>query len=430
MGDNSTEILSCMEHILNITKGLRPHEVLANAGPGGDTRIWTELTRAWRDAFTAAAVILGLVYFTIGAISTALLVKKGSPRLQIRTFFAVYLSISIMGFSRALLYWLDPFGMMGFLGSKFSGWIVISRYLAVLGFPSLIASCTMIVFTLLKIMDVKRGKKWYEYWRYVILITVSPYVVAILAESLGYISTYTALIMGLICEAFFVLWGLSVCITYLTAGLSLLRKLEKSNREMTEILETDIMNNQPNDLMRKQSKVYRKIFMITIGTATTGVLYTVLTAVNTILAFLFIFHQCMGFMNRRGNSTVWLFLHVAIRVIETVLAFFILYSVTDMSTVTSCLKRLRNCRKNSSEEQRRGKDKMTSHCSESCSQQVEAEATCLANDLSSSAGKQPQQYKLHTQEPPASTAVTVITSQDEVTSEELNSPSHISQSST
>ncbi len=391
----------CLDHLENITKGLRSFEVLARLGPG-DPRSWEEVTDIWRDVFTAAAVILGTVYLAIGLIAATLLIKKGSPRLKIRTFFAIYLNVSIMGFSRAVLYWLDPFGMIGFVGGKVVGWIVVSRYIAVLGFPSFIASSTMIVFTLLTIMDVKKGKKWYGYWRYVIIISLVPYAIAICAESLAYINTYTALVIGLVCETFFVVWGLTVCVAYLTAGLRLLKKLQARNREMTEVLETsnshhNIGSNQSNELTKKQSKVYRKIFKITFGTTITGILYTLVAAVGTILAFLFVFHQCMGFMERRASPAVWLFLHIAMRALEIVFSLTILYSVTDMTVFYACW----TCKKNSQLEvekpQRRGTEKFSMQNSDYFSQhQVEAEDVAMSkpNDTN-----QHKEYKLHVKEP-------------------------------
>ena len=424
--ENSSEASSCLEHLDEVLDGLKSYEALAQMGPGNQDA-WSDMSKSWRHVFIAAAFILGAVYLAIGILSTLLLVKKGSPRLKIRTFFAVYLNVSIMGFSRALLYCLDPFGMIGFIGGKFTGWLVVSRYLAVLGLPSFIASSTMIVFTLLKIMDVKRGKKWYEYWKYIIPISVTPYIIAILAESIAYASTYTAIVVGLLCESFFVLWGLTVCIAYLTAGLRLLKKLHKRNKEMTEAFENNtINNNQPTVMTKKQSKVYQKIMKITIGTTLTGLLYTITGAVATILAFLLLFQQCLGYMKRKSDPHVWLSLHIILRVLEINFSLLILYSVTDMSAIHSCIRRIKSRK---TEEPPQKNERFNSHSLEYSSQQVGFEASMK---LDKPKHGHPSEYQLRVIDNPRTAAANLASnslgeSLEATTTLELSSSYHHTQ---
>ena len=332
--------LGCFDQIKLITEEFSSLEALTRLNPGNDD-IWMEITQEWMDFMKAAFIILGLIYFLLGVSSTVLLLKLGSLRLPIRTFFAVYLNMAILGYSRAFFLWLDPGGIIGFIYGRFAGWIVISRYLNVLGFPSLVASSTMIIFTLIKVVDVKAGRKWYEYWRYVILITGLAYGTALVAESLGHINSLAILITGTLCKIFFILWGAVICTIYLTAGFRLLFKLKICHAQSMKRSEsqTDTRDWSKNlGKSRRIKQIFRRIIKITIGTALTGLVYSFVAAGDVTLTLYLVFHQCMDSVEK-GNSIVWIFLQLSSWTVEIILSVFILYSITDVTKVKSFFRR-------------------------------------------------------------------------------------------
>ena len=95
--------------------------------------------------------VLGFVYLIVGIVSTTLMVKRDCIRLSTRTFF----------------------------NNSFTRWVIVSRFLAIMGFPSLVAACTLIILTLAKLVKANPGRQWYQRWRYVLTLMLIPYGIAI-----------------------------------------------------------------------------------------------------------------------------------------------------------------------------------------------------------------------------------------------------------
>lgn len=339
---------SCLESIDYLNRNLHPYETLSLLVPI-DNRVWTERNTTWYTLFKVMIALLGLLYFTVGIVSVILLVRRDSMRLGMRTFFAVYLSMAILGFSRAAFFALDPFGVLGYISDQFSAWIIVSRFMAALGFPSLVAACTLIILTLIKLANAKPGKQWYECWTYVLTLLVLPYAPALVAEALGHINTYSAIFSGIVCETFFVLWGLSICILFLSAGTRLLNTLKNSHRNTTTVSQGHAINQRQSNTSadftmrdRKTRRIARKIIVITFGTATTGILYSLASAAAVILVLLLTFMDCMGLENRT-SSDAWLAILFANFLTEILFVGFILYSMTDISLLLCFFKHLLLC---------------------------------------------------------------------------------------
>lgn len=341
---------TCLDYINYLNKDLHPFQTLNLLVPTDD-RIWTERSETWLILFKVMIALLALLYLTVGIVSAVLLARKDCLRLTTRTFFAVYLSMAILGFSRAALFALDPLGILGYIGDLFPAWIILSRFLATGGFPSLVAACTLIVLTLVKLVKAKPGKQWYESWCYVLALLAIPYAIALVAEALGHAGTYPAILSGLLCETLFVFWGLFICIAYLAAGTRLLNTLNKCHRKATMVSEKSQPSHRSNNTSADQFKMHdkrtkriaRKIIVITFGTAAAGVFYSVVSAGAVVMVLLLNFKDCMGFENRT-NAAAWLGVQFANFVTELLFAALILYSITDISLLLSFLKFLLTCR--------------------------------------------------------------------------------------
>lgn len=338
---------SCAEYKANLTGGLPPYQILVFLNPV-DNRIWTDRNEGWMGAFKVYVGLLGSVYLLLGLAALILLIKKDCVRLSTKTFFAVYTTIAILGFSRALLLALDPYDILGFISDNFPPWIIVTRILGSLGFPSLVASYTLMVFTLLKIAKANPGKQWYHKWRYVVPIVVLPYVIAIGAEVIGYLAEYPGLLSVIICEMTFALWGVTVCITYLIAGSRLMHQLRKRERntvrmsgdKSTSAVQKDFAAEEYERHHKHNRRTARKIAIITYGTVLVAFVYSLFTCGNIIMVCLFVFKDCLGFMGVRGNSIAWLVLHIATRTTEIVLTVIMLYSITDVSGVMKLMSRM------------------------------------------------------------------------------------------
>ena len=345
--NDSTNNRDCFEQIEFINNGLAAYQTFHLLVPN-DTRIWTPRDEIWDIFFLVSSSILALFYMLLGISSVVLIFKKECLRLPAHTFLAIYSSMAILGFSRALYLSLDPFGILGYIGRFFPAWVIISRVLAAFGFPSLVASCTLIIFTLFKLTNAKPGKQWYESWCKVFVITAIPYVIALTTEALGHIDTYPALFFGTICEISFVLWGLSICIAFLLSGVRLLRKLKERHRKATlvssDLNDTNFQRAECIRLSKHQKKTKRigqKIAKITYGTAIAGILYSLASAGAVVMHLLLIFHSCMGL--RLTNSIAWLVITILVFIFEIVLVVFVMYSITDTSPVMSKIRSCRMC---------------------------------------------------------------------------------------
>lgn len=343
---------SCDEYKQNLTSGLMPYQILVFLNPVDD-QIWTERDDVWRSIFKVYVGLLGSIYLLLGLFSIALLIKKDCVRLSTKTFFAVYSTIAVLGFSRALLLALDPYDLLGFISESFPQWIIVTRLLGSFGFPSLVASYTLMVFTLLKIAKANPGKQWYHKWRFVIPIVVSPYVIAIGAEVIGYLAEYPGLLSVIICEMTFALWGITVLITYLIAGGRLMHQLRKRERNTVRMSGSGISRSAEelatqNDFAaqeyqrhhRHNRRTARKIAIITYATVFMAFLYSLLTFGNIIMVCLFLFKDCLAHMGARGSSAAWLGLHISTRATEITLATIMLYSITDISGVVKFMYRM------------------------------------------------------------------------------------------
>ena len=342
---NTTVAMSCADYKQNLISGLMPYQILVFLNPV-DSEVWEERNEVWNGIFIAYIGLLGSIYLLLGLFSIAMLIKKDCVRLSTKTFFAVYTTIAILGFSRALLLALDPYDLLGYISERFPPWIIITRLLGSFGFPSLVASYTLMVFTLLKIAKANPGKQWYHKWKFVILIVVTPYVIAIGAEVIGYVADYPGLLSVIVCEMTFALWGITVLVTYLIAGGRLMHQLRKRERNTVRMsgagtsrtaeelaTRNDFAAQEYQRHHKHNQRTARKIAIITYATVFVAFLYSLFTFGNVTMVCLFLYQDCLAFMGARGSSAAWLGLHISTRATEIILATIMLYSITDISGV-------------------------------------------------------------------------------------------------
>ena len=345
---------TCEEYKSVITAGLHPYQLVSFIVPLNDT-IWTERDEAWTICFIIYTAIMTTIFLMLGIASIVLLIKKDCVRLPTKTFFAVYMSIIVLGFSRALWLGLDTFGLLGFIGDQFPGWLIISRVFAIFGFPSLVASYTLMIFTLLKIAKAVPGKQWYHQWKYIIPIMLTPYIIAFLAQVISELVPYPGLLAIVVCELFFTVWGITVCIAFLSAGNRLLRELRHRERKTIRVSTTvnpnrenfaeemavrhEFASREHHRHTRRTRNTTRKITIITYGTAMFTILYSLITAGGVVMISVLLYHACLGYQGQRGNSTAWLVLETCKRINEIVLALVMLYSITDITGVVKLMCR-------------------------------------------------------------------------------------------
>ena len=324
-----------------------------------DCRIWEERSLAWNLTFKISVGLLALLFLLLGLLAVVMVIRKDSLRLQLKakngpkTFYAVYTCIAILCFSRFLLLALDPYGIIGFISQHFRCWIIISRLLSLPGFPSLVASYTLVFLTLVKLSAASlQTKHWYHQWKYVISVALVPYVIATAGEAISHASFYPALLTVLVCESLFTLWGAIVSVTFLFTGNRLLRKIRMLQAKSVRVSHDHTSGPSEDTLRQVQSHRYvrseyqrriesirnsiRKIVIITFVTAIISILYSLTNATNLTLLSLLVY-DCLGFMGRRGHPDAWLTLMIMLRFLELMLVVNMLYSVTDAQQIIAML---------------------------------------------------------------------------------------------
>ena len=337
--------MSCFEYIDNITSDKPTYKLLFYINPV-NTPAWQERSAAWDYAFIAITALYSFIFFMIGMVSLVLLIKKDCWRLKTKTFLAIYTCLIVLGFSRGLFLSLDPYGILGWLADRFEKWTIITRVLVSLGFPSLTASYTLVFLSLYKAPAIDSTRHWHRHLWLVLVVALTPYVLALVAETVANVAPYPALSTTLACDAFFIVWGVCICVFYVFAGSRLLHKLKVNYaRSLSPRLERGasrgfISEEHSRRYYDKISGTFRKIGLITYFTAILGILYSVVSFANLALLASFAFYSCFGF-NGLGDPTPWLVLKAATYTLEIPLALVMLYSVTDFSSVVAfmCCKR-------------------------------------------------------------------------------------------
>ena len=105
------DVTTCeMYKEVNITSGRLPWQILVFLTPT-DRNFWEARNQAWELAFKIYAGVFSFMYLLIGLMAVMLIIKKECIRLPAKTFFAVYTTIAILGFSRGIFLALDPMAM-------------------------------------------------------------------------------------------------------------------------------------------------------------------------------------------------------------------------------------------------------------------------------------------------------------------------------
>lgn len=322
-------------------------QILGSLAPNCEYGAWSPINDAWLGAFYFHTVFFGIAFLLIGIACIVFLSKRHlAKRFKTKTFFAIDASLGILGFSKFFFYVLDPYGIAGFCPPGLPC-MISSRLLFSLAFPSLTAAYTLVFLTLWYSAKMKLGRACIQRWRVIIPLCFIHYLVAIVFEFVGAFGSPHYIIFLLIaCEAFFTLWGLIVCSTFLIGGIRLLHSVRKSAIN-SAIVSTDIIIRDERHL-EDGTKVYtrsrstmrlkprqnhqralRKIGIVTYCAAILGALYSLLGISHLVMLCLQLFGEC----DEDGlgqNSNLWLALKYLSGAIELLLTLLLLYSINDI----------------------------------------------------------------------------------------------------
>ena len=343
----------CFDYIDNITADKPSYFLLFLISPVNST-VWAPRPQEWLHTFIGFTAIFSFMFFFIGLMSVMLIIKRDCARLKSKTFLAIYICLAVLGFAHTLHLSLDPNGILGWIGSKFPEWVIISRFLQVTGFPSITATYTLVFITLYKSVEIGSSRLWHQDWRVVTILVMSHYLVAYASEIIANVGGYFALAAIIICEFALAVWGIVICLIYFFTGRRLLRKLKNqckmSVRMSSSVSARDqcltrkprlqgtksVSDEHYSRQYNKISNTLRKVTIITYVTSVLTILYAMVSLVSLFFNSWFIFYDCIG-LNGAGDPIVWLVLRTSSKAIELPLAMTMLYSVTDFRSVINIM---------------------------------------------------------------------------------------------
>lgn len=366
--DNLNETEKCSSlSLLSEQNGTTTYYVLSFVVPSNAAH-WQERTPVYWAFFYIMLVVFACLYLCLAIGCILLLAKRHmAQRFKVRTFIAIDVALMVLGISRVLFFIVDPWGQSGFC--KHYACIVTSRLIGALAFPSLTASYTLVLITLWKSARIQLGMSCIQRLKVLVPLCFIHYGVAVAFEVMGSIPTKRSMlvvILLVVCEAAFSAWGFLVCFSFLITGHRLLRSVEKSARSSSMICrdspnltrhqlieKSKFQNQSQGERKRSQSTIklkhmlrehhrraIRKVSRITYITVLLGMLYSVVTFINLILACLSLFFSCPGYLDDSQSPQhpgVWLMLRYVIFTLELLLAVLLTYSISDYRPILNLL---------------------------------------------------------------------------------------------
>ena len=247
---NDSKSLTCFDHsnssVLDVL-----HATVPNCHSGH----WETLTPEWKALFYIHVALFGLLFLLLAIWCLVSLWKQRTLMRLRRTkiFIAVDVALMILGFSRALFYVLDPYGISGYCSAL--ACVVVSRVLASLTLPSLTASYTLVFFILWHVSTVKLRRSKFQRWKVIVPICFVLYFIAVATELVCAFAAYPAIFLLLACEFAFMVGGLVVCTTFLFVGLKILKSVRRTAQETSSACRDASLAQIPSQQLEKSLSV-------------------------------------------------------------------------------------------------------------------------------------------------------------------------------
>ena len=315
----------------------------------------------WRGFFHASTVFWTAAFLLFALAICVLIARRHSvDRFKVKTTVAVLLTLAVLGFSRTALCVNMSVALEDACANNLAC-LVFIRFFDALGFPSLTASYTLVFLTLVLASKVKLGPDCMQRVAILIPFALIHYGVALIFEIVGLLSPGPALFSLLACEAFYTIWGVVVCVTYILVGVRLMRQIRRSIRQTSLIVKRQqkqrlftLTKKGPQrsqrgamkmtrEVKRHHHRALRKITILTYVSAGLGIAYSLVNVVRLAFNFLLASELCKQLLFEDEvlqDPIVWLVLLNISRGLEILLGILLAYSVTDIEPFVKCFKRI------------------------------------------------------------------------------------------
>ena len=315
----------------------------------------------WKGFLHFSSGLFALLFLSFAIVCIFLLIRRHKiDRFMIKTTLAVLITLSILGFSRAALSIIVSVALDGKCGGGQGplACLILMRFSDALGFPSLTASYTLVFLTLVLASKIRIGPECLQKPRLLIPLALVHYVVAIVFEIVGLVSPGPAYITLVVCEAFYTLWGIFVCVAYMVIGIRLIKQIRhairttslvvrRKQKQRFSIGKRNTNRSEVTKLTREvkihHQRALRKVTCITYFAAAFGIVYSLINVARLVFNVFVINSYCevLSSEDAAGQSPIsWLVLTNVSRALELLLGILLAYSVTDISPYIQWFKNI------------------------------------------------------------------------------------------
>lgn len=269
---------------------------------------WKEARELWGIAWEFHWIGFGLAFSALAITSSIALVRANKKKRFGRKPYVIAINslLLILGVTRALYLLIDPYESKQ-NGIKMPKWF--AQFLFNVAFPCLTSSFGLIFLVFLRVAKLQLVSERLKNARYLVGIILFHFAIVLVADIAAAIDYSNVHILFIICQLFFIIWGLLLSATFIYSGLKVIYRAKNVEKQ----LETQRAANTS------------KVAKVTIGTSCLGVAISVLQLYSLVDVYRFY----SDFADPPPWS--WWSFQTCSRLLEVAMACTIAYSVMKRS---------------------------------------------------------------------------------------------------
>lgn len=269
---------------------------------------WKEARELWGIAWEFHWIGFGLAFSALAITSSIALVRANKKKRFGRKPYVIAINslLLILGVTRALYLLIDPYESKQ-NGIKMPKWF--AQFLFNVAFPCLTSSFGLIFLVFLRVAKLQLVSERLTNARYLVGIILFHFAIVLVADIAAAIDYSNVHILFIICQLFFIIWGLLLSATFIYSGLKVIYRAKNVEKQ----LETQRAANTS------------KVAKVTIGTSCLGVAISVLQLYSLVDVYRFY----SDFADPPPWS--WWSFQTCSRLLEVAMACTIAYSVMKRS---------------------------------------------------------------------------------------------------
>ena len=266
---------------------------------------WQEAKKLWGIAWGIHWIGLGAAFSVLAVTSIAALVRSNKRRGFGRKPFVIAINslLLVLGVTRALYLFVDPYESRQ-NGLKTPRWL--AQLLYNIAFPCLTSAFCLIFLIFLGVAKLQLVPKRLQKAGFLIGVISLHFAIVLIAEIIGVINPDLAIPAIIVCQFFFIIWGLLLSASFIYGGLKVIHQ----SRSLKKHLRTQRKTNAS------------KVAKITLITSCLGLACSILQLFSLISVYGF---YCDN--EQPPSPWMWWGFHTSFRLVEFAMACTLAYCV-------------------------------------------------------------------------------------------------------